>query len=67
MLAHSRAVELFTENHLEALAHGNGATWQTHRQFDSLSESHATVAELFRRLDATFSVGDPNRYELDVG
>ena len=41
-------------------------SWQTHRQFDSLSESHATVAELFRRLDATFSVGDPNRYELDV-
>lgn len=71
VLAHlARAVELFTRgNHLEAalrVMETAQISWQTHRQFDSLSESHATVAELFRRLDATFSVGDPNRYELDV-
>ena len=66
----SRAVDLFTKGgHLEAAIRVNETAqiaWETHRQFDSLSESHAMMAELFRRLDATSGVGDPKRYEWDI-
>jgi len=70
ILAHlSRGVDLFTKGgHLEAALRVNETaqiSWETHRQFGSLSESHAMMAELFRRLDATSGVGDPKRYEWD--
>jgi hypothetical protein len=66
----SRAVELFTKGgHLEAALRVNETaqiSWETHRQFDSLSESHAMMAELFRRLDATSGVGDAKHYLWDI-
>lgn len=70
ILAHlSRGVDLFTKgSHLEAALRVNETaqiSWETHRQFGSLSESHAMMAELFRRLEATSGVGDPKRYEWD--
>ena len=71
ILSHlSRGVELFTRgSHLEAALRVNETaqiSWETHRQFGSLSESHAMMAELFKRLEATSGVGDPKRFEWDM-
>ena len=71
ILAHlSRAVELFTKGgHLEAALRVNEAAqiaWESHREFGALSESHAMMSELFRRLHATSNVGDAKQYKWDM-
>ena len=71
ILAHlSRAVEFFTKGgHLEAALRVIDAAqiaWESHREFGALSESHAMMSELFRRLHATSNVGDAKQYKWDM-
>jgi len=66
----SRAVELFTKGgHLEAALRVSEAAqiaWESHREFGELSESHAMMSELFRRLHATSRVGDARHFKWDI-